>query len=177
MPMDTQSIDTNKVAHCTFELTGQPMSLLKCSNNESYEAFSGITGYTNNPAEVSNAKLGPLPPGRYYILNRESGGTLGWLRDPITDMVARTDRSDWFSLYRDDGEIDDRTIINNVVRQSFRLHPVGRSGFSEGCVTMTSGLGFEQLSVYLRNMEGDIIPGSGKKYFGILDVVDPRGAK
>ncbi|RML69132.1 hypothetical protein ALQ90_200247 [Pseudomonas savastanoi pv. savastanoi] len=42
---------------------------------------------------------------------------------------------------------------------------------------MTSGLGFEQLSVYLRNMEGDIIPGSGKKYFGILDVIDPRGEK
>lgn len=29
MPMDNLSIDTNKVAHCTFELTGQLMSLLK----------------------------------------------------------------------------------------------------------------------------------------------------
>nr|UVN17883.1 hypothetical protein pPsy0479a_00051 [Pseudomonas syringae] len=59
--MDTQSIDTNKVAHCTFELTGQPMSLLKCSNNENYDAFSGLTGYSNNPSEVSNAKARSAP--------------------------------------------------------------------------------------------------------------------
>ncbi|RMM11287.1 hypothetical protein ALQ25_100555 [Pseudomonas coronafaciens pv. atropurpurea] len=177
MPMDNSSIDTNKVAYCTFELTGQSMSLLKCSNNESYEAFSGLTDFANDPAEVSNAENGPLPPGRYYILNRESGGTLGWLRDPITDLIARTNRSDWFSLYRDDGQIDDSTIIDNVKRQNFRLHPVGPMGVSEGCVTMTSKLGFEQLSVYLHNMDGDRIPGSGQKYYGILDVIDPRKAK
>lgn len=54
------------------------------------------------------------------------------MKDPITDMIARTDRSDWFSLYRDDGEIDDRTVIDNVKRENFRPHPVGPLGLSEG---------------------------------------------
>ncbi|RMT37182.1 hypothetical protein ALP50_200029 [Pseudomonas syringae pv. spinaceae] len=175
--MDTQSIDTNKVAHCTFELTGQPMSQLKCSNNESYEAFSGKTDFVNNPDEVGNAKNGPLPPGRYYILDREHGGMLGWIRDPIHDLFARTDRDDWFSLYRDDGSIDDSTIVNNVTRGSFRLHPAGPMRVSEGCVTLTSKLGFEQVSIFLRNMTGDLIPGTTKKYYGVLDVIDPRNAR
>ncbi|UZS62426.1 DUF2778 domain-containing protein [Pseudomonas syringae] len=175
--MASQSIDTNKVAHCTFELTGQATSLVKCSNNESYEAFSGKSAYANNPAEVGNAENGPLPPGRYYILDRESGGTLGWLRDPIRDLVARTDRGAWFSLYRDDGHVDDETFVNNVSRQNFRLHPVGPLGLSEGCVTLTSKIAFDLLSIYLRNMDGDRIPGAGQKYYGVLDVIDPRDNK
>ncbi|PBQ11190.1 DUF2778 domain-containing protein [Pseudomonas syringae pv. syringae] len=177
MPMDTQSIDTNKVAYCTFELTGQPMSQLKCSNHESYEAFSGLTGFANDPAAVGDLKQGPLPPGRYYILDRESGGRMGWLREPVSDLFARTDRSHWFSLYRDDGSIDDETVVSNVTRGNFRLHPIGPLGLSEGCVTMTSQLGFDQLSIYLRNMDGDRIPGSEKKYYGVLDVIDPRNKK
>ncbi|EFW82838.1 MULTISPECIES: DUF2778 domain-containing protein [Pseudomonas syringae group] len=175
--MDTRSIDTNKVAHCTFELTGQPMSLLKCSNNESYEAFSGLTGFANDPAAVGNLEQGPLPPGRYYILDRESGGRLGWVREPLSDLFARTDRSHWFSLYRDDGSIDDATVVNNVTRGNFRLHPIGPMGLSEGCVTMTSEIAFNQLSIYLHNMDGDRIPGTEKRYFGILDVIDPRTGK
>ncbi|EGH66721.1 hypothetical protein A253_27474 [Pseudomonas syringae pv. actinidiae ICMP 19102] len=177
MPMDTQSIDLNKVAHCTFELTGQPISLLKCSNNESYEAFSGLTGFANDPAAVNNLEQGPLPPGRYYILDRESGGRLGRIREPLSDLFARTDRSHWFSLYRDDGSIDDRTVVNNITRGNFRLHPIGPLGLSEGCVTMTSEIAFNQLSIYLHNMDGDRIPGTEKKYFGILDVIDPRTAR
>ncbi|WP_122253340.1 DUF2778 domain-containing protein [Pseudomonas savastanoi] len=175
--MASPTVDTNKVAYCTFELTGHATSQLKCSNNESYDAFSGRTGYANNPAEVSNSENGPLPPGRYFILDRESGGRFGWLRDPITDFYARTDRSSWFSLYRDDGLTDDETLIDDVTRGNFRLHPVGPLGLSEGCVTLMSKNGFDQLSVYLRNMDGDRLPGSGQKYYGILDVIDPRTKK
>uniref|UniRef100_UPI0006ACB397 DUF2778 domain-containing protein n=1 Tax=Pseudomonas syringae TaxID=317 RepID=UPI0006ACB397 len=142
--MDTQSIDLNKVAHCTFELTGQPISLLKCSNNESYEAFSGLTGFANDPAAVNNLEQGPLPPGRYYILDRESGGRLGRIREPLSDLFARTDRSHWFSLYRDDGSIDDRTVVNNITRGNFRLHPIGplvyrlKINFSHACVLIAT---------------------------------------
>ncbi|QIQ74895.1 DUF2778 domain-containing protein [Pseudomonas coronafaciens] len=175
--MDNSSIDTNKVAYCTFELTGQPTSLLKCSNNESYEAFSGLSGFANDPAAVGDLKQGPLPPGRYYILDRESGGRFGWAREPLSDFFARTDRSHWFSLYRDDGSIDDATTVNNVIRGNFRLHPIGPLGLSEGCVTMISEIAFNQLSIYLHNMDGDRIPGTEKKYFGILDVIDPRTGK
>ncbi|WXF88687.1 DUF2778 domain-containing protein [Pseudomonas syringae pv. atrofaciens] len=175
--MASPTVDTNKVAYCTYELNGQTTSMLHCSNNESYEAFSGREGFVNDPSEISNAKLGPLPPGRYYILDRESGGMLGWIRDPIKDFYARTDRSGWLSLYRDDGRIDDQTTVNDVTRANFRIHPVGPLGRSEGCVTMTSKIAFDQLSKYLHNMEGDRFQGSGQKYFGILDVIDPRERK
>ncbi|WP_080266970.1 DUF2778 domain-containing protein [Pseudomonas syringae] len=172
--MTSPTVDTNKVAYCTFELNSLAISFLKCSNNESYEAFSGLTFVANDPNAVNNANEGPLPPGRYYILDRESGGRLGWLKDPIQDAFARTDRSDWFSLYRDDGHVDDETFVDNVARRNFRMHPVGPMGISEGCVTLMSKSGFYQLSKYLHNMEGDRIKGAGQKYFGILDVIDPR---
>ncbi|EFW77385.1 DUF2778 domain-containing protein [Pseudomonas savastanoi pv. phaseolicola] len=175
--MASPTIDSNKVAYCTFELTGHATSQLKCSNNESYDAFSGSTNFANDPTAVSNSDNGPLPPGRYYILDRESGGRLGWLRDPVKDFIARTDRREWFSLYRDDGHIDDETTIDSITRVNFRLHPVGVAGLSEGCVTMPSKIAFEKLSIYLRNMDGGRIPGSGQKYYGILDVIDPRKNK
>ncbi|RMV02485.1 hypothetical protein ALP06_101553 [Pseudomonas coronafaciens pv. atropurpurea] len=42
---------------------------------------------------------------------------------------------------------------------------------------MISEIAFKQLSIYLHNMDGDRIPGTEKKYFGILDVIDPRNGK
>jgi hypothetical protein len=49
----------------------------------SFPAFSGMSGYENNPAATALTKIGPLPAGRYYIIDRESGGHLGWIRDMI----------------------------------------------------------------------------------------------
>ena len=119
-----------------------------------------------------------MPLGRYYILDRESGGMLGWIRQPVKDVFAGTDRSEWFSLYRDDGEVDDQTAINNIQRSAFRIHPVGPQGISQGCVTMTSKLAFDELRRSLRNLPGEILPSTGIKYFGVLDVLEnSQGAK
>lgn len=53
-------------------------------------------------------------------------------------MESESDRNLWFALYRVDDRIDDLTFIDNVNRGSFRLHPAGRNGNSDGCITLVS---------------------------------------
>ena len=113
--MTDRDINPN-VAYCTYELNALPFSELIC-DGVSYEAFSGNgIPYVNDARYQDIEDNGPLPLGRYFILDRESGGTFGWLRQPIQDYFAETDRSEWFSLYRNDDKVDDQTTINNIQR-------------------------------------------------------------
>ncbi|MDE1167005.1 MAG: DUF2778 domain-containing protein [Pseudomonas sp.] len=155
---------------CTFILNSKPISSLKCNSNLSYEAFSGLTGFTNLPIHVGVRNAGPLPMGQYYIVDRQSGGRLGWLRDNLKDLVNDTEREQWFALYRDDGVIDDFTSINQIRRGNFRLHPAGATGVSEGCVTLVSTAGFEELRKFLKSRPKQLIPGTGIKHYGVLEV-------
>jgi hypothetical protein len=158
------------VASCTFELNGQAVSILKCEGGLQYDAFSGNGApYVNNPKYQSTVQAGPLPVGRYYIVDRQSGGRLGWLRESIQSLGS-TDKSGWFGLYRDDGKIDDHTIVEGIGRGAFRLHPMGPLGISEGCVTLHSAIGFEELSAFLRSKKGEYVPGTQLKYYGVLEV-------
>jgi hypothetical protein len=168
--------DNPNLANCTFELNNEPMSLLKCSNGAQYDAFSGNGApYVNNLNHQATVGAGPLPPGRYYIVDRQSGGRMGWVKDAI-QSVTGTDKSEWFALYRDDGIVDDQTTIDNVMRSAFRLHPSGPLGISEGCVTLSSEIAFAELRNFLRNQVGDFINGTNLKYYGILEVTAPSRA-
>jgi hypothetical protein len=133
-------------------------------------AFSGRPGYLNDPAKVAVPNNGPLPAGRYYIVDRQSGGKLGWLRELTTDRASRTHRSQWFALYRIDGEIDDYTFVEGVKRGNFRLHPIGRTGISEGCITLLSQTQFDRLRAFLIAQETKLIPGTNTRFFGTVDV-------
>jgi len=160
------------LAYCTYDLNGKPTSQLVC-DGVTYEAFSGNMAAYVNKARYQHVKdSGPLPLGKYYILDRETGGRLGWLREPVQDFLAATDRNEWFSLYRDDDVIDDQTTINNISRGAFRIHPVGPRGISQGCVTLTSQLAFDGLKRYLRNKAGAILHGKEIRYYGVLYVVE-----
>nr|WP_244124552.1 DUF2778 domain-containing protein [Burkholderia gladioli] len=44
----------------------------------------------------------------------------------MKDIGTNTHRADRFALYRNDGKIDDVTVISGIRRAYFRLHPVGR---------------------------------------------------
>ncbi|EPN08942.1 hypothetical protein A259_20225, partial [Pseudomonas syringae pv. actinidiae ICMP 19070] len=90
--------------------------------------------------------------------------------EPIQDFLAGTDRGEWFGLYRDDGEVDDQTTIDNIRRGAFRLHPVGPRGISQGCITLNSQIGFDELKKFLRSQRGEILPGTNLKYYGVIDV-------
>ncbi|WP_323045898.1 tlde1 domain-containing protein, partial [Paraburkholderia sp.] len=49
------------------------MSTLRCDGVGDFAAFSGNSSGKNNPAAVAVPDVGPLPPGRYYIVDRGSG--------------------------------------------------------------------------------------------------------
>lgn len=152
---------------CTFALNRQATTLLSCAGVGIFPAFSGREAGRNNPAAVGKPALGPLPPGRYYIVDRQSGGRLGWLYEMMQGVYG-TDRSSWFALYRNDGLIDDATMVDGVRRGAFRLHPIGPRGLSEGCITMTRQSDFDMLRAALKKTATKEV--AGAKVYGTIDV-------
>jgi hypothetical protein len=110
------------VIKCSFELNGKPMSKFMCGQVP-YDAFSGFGKQANTRAQACVPKVGPIPPGQYYIIDRQLGGLKKRLRQ-FFDM--RDPKGSWFALYVADGCIDDLTFCNEIERGNFRLHPKGR---------------------------------------------------
>lgn len=157
-------------AECVFFLNRRRISTLLCSGFGGVAAFSGNGRYVDDPAATSVPEDGPLPTGVYYIVDRQSGGRLGWLNDFRDDLLNGTHRTDWFALYRNDGVIDDWTFIKGVRRGNFRLHPVGYWGISQGCITLPNRKQFDQLRAYLKAQKTAKIPGTTIDYYGRLTV-------
>jgi len=156
--------------NCTFTLNKKSVSTLVCAGVGEFAAFSGNGKGTNNSAYVAVEDIGPLPLGRYYIVDRGSGGIYTHLRDAARDALNNTDHSTWFALYRDDGVIDDETFINGVMRKNFRLHPHGRLNISQGCITLVDVPAFSRMRKSLLNTVRIPLP-SGKGFaYGTVDV-------
>ncbi|WP_371365475.1 DUF2778 domain-containing protein [Pseudomonas sp. QL9] len=104
-----------------------------------FAAFSGNGVYRNKGACAAIPNDSPLPPGKYWIVERGAGGIGSWVKAQSQDLYnklfhgAEFGRGEWFALYKDDWSIDDSAWINGVKRGLFRLHP-GR--VSEGCITI-----------------------------------------
>lgn len=104
-----------------------------------FMAFSGKGVYINNAACGAIPDEGPIPPGKYWIVERGGGGIFSRLKAQSQDLYNRIyngaefGRDEWFALFRDDWTIDDHSWIEGVKRGLFRLHP-GR--ISEGCITL-----------------------------------------
>lgn len=137
------------------------MSQLTCGSL-SFPAFSGKDRYKNKQQFQCVRGNGPIPAGRYYILQRQSGGTLGWLRE----IWSGNDKKDWFALYAADGKVDDEMFCDQVKREAFRLHPKGPLGISEGCITIESQTDFMMISHMLRNSVQEKIPGTEVLAYG-----------
>lgn len=124
---------------CTFYLNGGSLSNLSCPGIGFFPAYSGESGSTrNNPDAMAVKDFGPLPPGKYYIVSRPTGGRLSGIRDYVGSVLSGSDRDLWFGLFREDSNIDDYTFIGEVERGNFRLHPAGYKGISHGCITLPS---------------------------------------
>lgn len=121
---------------CTFHLNGGALSNLSCPGIGFFPAYSGTGPSRNNANAIAVPDIGPLPPGLYYIVTRGAGGIITSIRDSVASFISGSDRSLWFSLYRQDSQIDDLTFIGDVERGYFRLHPAGYKGVSEGCITL-----------------------------------------
>jgi hypothetical protein len=87
---------------------------------------------------VAVVEAGRLPFAKYYIVDRPRGGISTKVEASVNSLMSGSDRDLWFGLYREDGNVDDITFIDQVKRGAFRLHPAGYSGVSEGCITLPS---------------------------------------
>jgi hypothetical protein len=143
---------------CTFVLNSKPLSELRIGA-KGFEAFSGMGAYVNQPQHACMAGRGPIPPGSYYVIDRESGGLLGPLRNLFSD------RSEWLALYADDGRVDDEVKCNSIARGNFRLHPKGPLGISEGCITIEKPIEFNLVRSLIRSEKLAAIPGSTLKAY------------
>ncbi|RDV00220.1 DUF2778 domain-containing protein [Trinickia dinghuensis] len=156
---------------CQFVLNNAPLTSLSCNGIGIFTAFSGNGTGRDNPAAVDQPDIGPLPPGRYYIVDRESGGIMSGIRDFVLKHFHGTDRTTWFALYRNDGVIDDWTSINGIRRGNFRLHPVGPRRLSEGCIAMVDPGQFKMLRDRLKSTSTISVPGTLMRAYGTVDVL------
>jgi hypothetical protein len=156
--------------HCTFKLNGQPTSSLYCSGFGNVSAFSGQKRGRDNPGAVAVPDVGPIPPGKYYLLDRHSGGRMGWLYDMIERVnVFSTDHTKWFVLWNE--RTGDSTFVNGVRRGEFRLHPASAGNLSKGCITVQSPIDFERLERYIRRHAPDLpAPGTTEMAYGVVVV-------
>ena len=145
---------------CKFELNGQPLSYFQCGATY-FPAFSGLGSYVNKREAMCLPDWGPIPPGTYYIFDRETGGWLGALWEQIKD------KKDWFGLYAIDGKIDDETYCNKVRRGEFRLH---HGSASKGCITIVNSSDFQSLRTMLKGKTPSSVPGSKLLAYGKLVV-------
>lgn len=143
----------------TFVLNGKGLSELKCGAS-SYPAFSGEGRNKNKKMAQCIAGSGPIPVGTYYIFDRQSGGTIG----PLRDFFSGKDQ--WFALYAADSKMDDETICLNIMRGQFRLHPKGRLGVSKGCIVVENKSDFATIRALLKNTSTIKVPGLDLETYG-----------
>lgn len=153
-----------------FTLNGLPSSILSVAGVGNFPAFSGKKFGRNNVTMASREKIGPIPPGRYFIVGRESGGRLGAIRHFYLNNIYGTDRDSWFALYKEDLQIDDTVFIEGLKRGEFRLHPIGPAGLSEGCITLCQPSDFEYLRNALLNTTMIQVPCSSFRAYGTITV-------
>lgn len=149
---------------CIFELNNKPMSTFKCGPI-TFPAFSGLGSHANRRMSACHPNVGPIPPGTYYIFDRQPGGLLGPFRDLFSD------KGEWFALYAIDGKIDDETYCDRVKRGNFRLHPKGALGVSQGCIVIEKLADFQRLRAILRGSPTILVPRVGLKAYGKVRVI------
>jgi RHS repeat-associated protein len=128
-----------------------------CPGDVSTPAFSGNHQFTNRPEFEGIENHGPIPAGTYYIA------------DPY--HYNRINGAVFFKLYRDDGQIDDVTILpNGKTRGQFRFHP---GTASNGCVTVSSrknAADWYRIQDKLLRTTTSTIPGTDIIHYGTVKV-------
>jgi hypothetical protein len=155
---------------CTFILNKKEDSAFSCDGTPPVVAFSGQREGRDNPDDTAIEDIGPLPKGRYYLVDRQSGGILGGFRDWVSAHGhVSTDRSKWFMLWNP--VTGDKTNIDGITRGSFRLHPMGPHRLSMGCITVRHQYEFDRLEKFIRSQRPSIpVPGTSLKAYGMVDV-------
>jgi hypothetical protein len=155
---------------CNFSLNNKSTSTLYCPGFGSLLAYSGQKQGRDNPNETAIPNIGSIPRGIYYIVDRQSGGLMGWARDLWSEYgYGTTDRTKWFGLWH--AYTGDVTTVNGIRRGHFRLHPEGPMRVSEGCITVVNPCQFDRFRQYLHSRKPDLpIPGFSLRAYGTVEV-------
>jgi len=119
-----------------------------------FMSHSGLGAYRNNANCGAIPNIGPIPLGKYWIIDRKEGNWFSQKKEEIHDelnkLTGRREfgRTDWFALWRDGWTIDDYTWIEGVKRGNFRLHP---GTVSKGCITIANVSDFATIRNALMN--------------------------
>ncbi|EMR7683327.1 DUF2778 domain-containing protein [Yersinia enterocolitica] len=140
-----------------------------------FMAYSGKADYRNHTGCVDVPNAGPIPQGRYHIVNRPTGGWKGVIRTDLHDFYSWFTptpvlKAEWFALFRDDGNVNDTTWINGVERGNFRLHPAGPMGISLGCITLQHRSDFLTIRQALLSTRKETLA-NGLVTYGCIEVI------
>lgn len=151
---------------------GGSVAKLYCAGVGIFPVFSGLAPLTNRMG-CADLKNGPIPPGKYWIVDRPKGGIRSKLKQLEKELRTGNDYDSWFGLYRQDGLIDDSTYIGDTLRNSFRLHPLrpDGTGVSDGCITFFHHADFYLLRAHLLQAHTAFIPIIELKAYGEIEVL------
>lgn len=161
--------------HGKFIVNSEHLAPLMMFGVGAFMAFSGNGPYRNRGGCTAIPNNGPIPAGKYWIVDRPRGGlrsrTQAWLSDAFNSVRGTPSyRDEWFALYRDDGLVDDHTWVDLVKRGNFRLHPTGGQGRSLGCITLASYVDYQSIRRALLSTTTTRAGNSGIKAYGWIEV-------
>ncbi|WP_081062057.1 DUF2778 domain-containing protein [Burkholderia territorii] len=159
-----------------FLVNNDFLSPLTIDGLGTFDAFSGNGIYRNRGGCTAVPDNGPIPAGKYWIVDRPTGGvgSRAWtsIKDAYNALKGRPSyHSEWFALYRSDRLIDDFTWINGLQRGQFRLHPTGGDGISLGCITLPSRTEFLRIRTALLTTDKIAAGNSGLDAYGTIEVL------
>jgi hypothetical protein len=147
--------------HGNFIFNDAYYSPLSFSGVGIFLAFSGNGAYRHSGGCGMIPEKGPVPAGKYWIVERPEGGMRSQLIAGVRDIYnyfargASFRNSEWFAIWRDGWTIDDYTWVENVKRGNFRLHP---GTLSEGCITLPHDADYAMLRNALLRTEKVEVP-------------------
>jgi len=159
-----------------FLVNNEPLSPLTIFGVGTFNAYSGNDQYLNRGGCTMVPSNGPIPAGKYWIIDRPTGGlgsiAAARIKDEWNTFWGHpSDHREWFALYRDDGKIDDVTWVNGVKRGQFRLHPAGGHGVSLGCITLPARVDFMSIRNALLHTTKIPAGNSGFAAYGTIEVI------
>jgi hypothetical protein len=159
-----------------FLVNNEPLSPLTIFGLGTFNAYSGNEQYRNRGGCTAIPDNGPIPAGKYWIVDRPTGGigsqAFAWAKDEWNTAFGHSsNHREWFALYRDDRVIDDVTWVNGVKRGQFRLHPAGGHGLSLGCITLPSYSDFTKIRRALLHTTTIPARNSGLRSYGNIEVI------
>jgi hypothetical protein len=159
-----------------FLVDNKFLSPLSINGLGTFDAYSGNEQFRNRGGCTAVPDNGPIPAGKYWIVDRPKGGvgSQAWasIKDTVNSAIgSAVNHGEWFALYRDDGAIDDTTWVNGVKRGQFRLHPAGGQGVSLGCITLPSRTDFLRIRNALLHTMTIPAGSSGLRAYGTIEVI------